>query len=170
MFYIFDWFIYSHPRILISLGSCALPCILASSYPYVCVYLIVSAHPYILVSSGSYALTCIPASSYPQVRVGLLVSLHPRILISLGSCVLVGILTSSHPQVHVCVLIGILASSYPQVHVCLLVSSHSQILVSSGLRVLASNPQVNVFSVHKNNFILASSSLLVLSNCASQYS
>ena len=53
-----------YPCILISLGSCALACILASAYPYVRAY-IVSSHPYILMSSGSYALAYIPASLYP---------------------------------------------------------------------------------------------------------
>ena len=80
MFDIFDWLISSHSQILISLGSCAFSCILASSHPHilVCVYLLVSSHPYILVSSGSYPLSCI--------------------LIGSGSCALACILASSHPH------------------------------------------------------------------------
>ena len=95
-------------------------------------------------------------SSYSSVH--LLVSWDLRILISLCLCVLVCILESLHlyifrfvcPCLHPCIL----ASSYPQVYVCLLVFSHRQ---------------VNVFSIQMNNCILASSSSLVLGNCASQF-
>ena len=149
MFDIFDLFISSHLHIFISLGSCALACILASSYLYVRVYLLVSSHPYILLSSGSYALACIPASSYPQV--------HPHILISSGSYVLASILASLHPHILrlmcACLYSCILTSSYPQVYVCLLVCSH---------------PQVNLFSIRINKYILESSNSLVLGNRASE--
>ena len=91
-----------YPRILISLGSYALACILASSYPYVRVSLLVSSHPYILISSGSYALVFIPASSQPHIVSFTCVSLYLRIL------------TSSYPQVHKC-LVCILVSLHPHI-------------------------------------------------------
>ena len=111
---IFDWFISTHPHILISLGSCALACILASSFSYVCVYLFVSSHPYILVSSGGVKsrnnlhvwyiwLVNILAFSDPYILKFLCIVLYPRIL------------TSSYPCL--CVLACILASSYLQVHI-----------------------------------------------------
>ena len=96
------------------------------------------------------------------------VTSHPHIL--LCTCLYPGIFASSYPYVCVYLFVSpnpyifislgsyalacILASSYPQVYVCLLVSSH---------------PQVNVFSIQMNNCILASSSSLVLGNCASQF-
>ena len=75
------------PRILISLCSCILACIVTSL---------------ILIFSGACALTCIPASSYRQVRVWLLVTFYPYILLSLGLCALCAcwyprILISSSP-------------------------------------------------------------------------
>ena len=124
MFYIFDKFISSHPRILISLGSFALPCILASSYAHVvCTWL----YP------------CIRTSLYLQVHMPLLASLHPHILRFVCSCLYP---CTSHPHILRLISVSfytrILASSYPQIHVCLLVFSHPHILVSSGLCVLAS--------------------------------
>ena len=175
MFDIFNLFISSHSHIFIFLGSCALACILASSYLYVRVYLLVSSHPYILISSGSYALACIPASSYSQVRVCLLVSFHPHILISSGSYVLASILASLHPHILrlmcACLYSCIFRSSYPQAHVWLLVSLH---LTSSYPQVyvcllVCSHPQVNVFSIRINKFILESSNSVVLGNCASEF-
>ena len=129
----------SYPHILRFLCNCLYPCILASLYPYVRVYLLVFSHPYILISSGSSTLTRILASSYPQVCVCLFETSYPRILLSLGSCTLCAcwypcILTSSYPYVHVLlVLSGILASSHPYILTfmysgCLLVSSHPHIL------------------------------------------
>ena len=141
MFDMFDLFISLHPHILMSLGSCALacilaslypyvrvyllaslrPCILASLHPYVCVYMLVSSHSYILISLGSCALTYIPASSYPQVPMCLLLSSCPRILISLGWCTLGAgwysrILTSRYFYVRVLwVLVGILTHSHPHI-------------------------------------------------------
>ena len=128
------------------------------------VYILVSSYPCL------YVLACILIPLHLFIFRFICPCLHPCILISLGSCVLACILTSSYPQVHVClllflhphvlisssscVLVGILASSYPQVYVCLLVCSH---------------PQINVFSIQMNNCILASSSSLVLTNCASQF-
>ena len=113
-------------------------------------------------------LACILASSYPQVYVCLLVSSHPHILRLLCACWYPHILSSSYLQVHIllltslhphvlrflCACLYILASSYPQVYECLLVCSHLQ---------------VNVFSMRMNNCILASSSSLVLGNCASHF-
>ena len=124
----FAIFVCLYPRILISLGSYALACILASSYPYVGVYLLVSSHPYILISSGSYALAFIPASSQPHIVSFICVSLYLRIF------------TSSYPQVRKC-LVCILASSYPQVHMCLLMYLHPNIIISSGIRT--SYPQAS---------------------------
>ena len=113
MIYLTSWY----PQILISLGSCALACILASSHPhflmFVLMFVCLSLHPHILMDSG--ILTFL----YLQVHMP---HLHPCILISSDSCVLPCILTSSHPQGHV----------------CLLVFLHPHILVSSGLYVLAS--------------------------------
>ena len=157
MFDMFDLFISSHPHI-ISLGSCTLTCILASSHPYILMFVCTCLYPRILTSS------------YPQVHVHSLASLHPHILRFVCACLYPCILTSSYPQVYVCLLVylyphilislglcalvGILTSSYLQVYVCSLVCSHLQ---------------VNVFSIRMNNCILASSSSLVLGNCASQF-
>ena len=163
MFDIFDWLISSHSQILISLGSCAFSCILASSHPHilVCVYLLVSSHPYILVSSGSYplsciligagscALACILASSHPHMLRLIIVSLYIRMLISSDSCVFACILASSYPQIYVCLLV----SSHPHIHRFMCAS----MLISSGQCVLDTN-----------NCILAFSSSLVLGNCVSQ--
>ena len=185
----FEFFrIYLHiPRfICVSLY----PRILASSYPKVHVCLLVSLHSHILISSGLCVLACILVSlhpdilrfmyacwythilmsSYLQVHIPLLASLHPHILRFVCACLYPCILTSSYPQVHVFLLVylhphilrfmctcscpHILASLYHQVYVCLLVCSHLQ---------------VNVFSIRMNNCILASSSSLVLGNCASQF-
>ena len=135
MFHIFDLFISSDPHILISLGSCALAYILASSYPYVLVYFLVSSHPYILISSGSYALADIPVSSYPQVRVCLLVSLHLHILISSGWYVLAGILASLHPHIlrFMCTwLYPFILTFHILSNVCLLVYLRPHILIPSG--------------------------------------
>ena len=119
MFDIFDWFISSHPHIPVSLGSCALACILQSSRPHTLLFVCTCLYPRILTSSYlqvhmplleslhlhilrfiSVSLyTRILLSSYPQIHVCLLVSLHPHIFISSSLCVLVGILTSSHPSI-----------------------------------------------------------------------
>ena len=126
MFDIFDLFISSHPHILISLGFCALfcilaclhlhtlivrvlACILASLDPHIFRFICPCMHPCIRISSGSCGVTCIPGSSHPRILTFICVSFYPRIL----------------------------ASSYPQVHEYLLVSLHSHILTSSGLCVLA---------------------------------
>ena len=105
--------------ILVSSGSCALACILASSHPHILKFISVSFYTHIL------------ASSYPQIRGCLLVSLHHHILISSGSCVLAGILPSSHSHILrlmcACWYPRIATSSYPQFFVCLLVCSHPQI-------------------------------------------
>ena len=119
MFYVFDWFISSHRHTLISLRFCTLACILASSYPclcilasilaflylcnfmficpcwHPCVCLLVPLHPHILRFISASLHTRIVASLYPQIHVCLLVSSHPHILVSLGSCVLVSMLTAS---------------------------------------------------------------------------
>ena len=187
----------AHPGVFVSSCWCVLACILTSLHPHIFRFLCPCLHPCILISPGScvlayilasslpiysssYVLACILASSYPQVNVCLLVSLHPhilrfmcaclypRILISSGCCALVGILTSFLPHIFrfiysclhpyilrfLCACLYILASSYPQVYECLLVCSHLQ---------------VNVFSMRMNNCILASSSSLVLGNCASHF-
>ena len=114
MFDIFDLFISSHPHILGILGSCLYLPILAPSYPYVCVYLLVSSHslhphiftfichclhPCIVISSCSCVLACILASSHPHILKFINVSLHSYFLTSLGSCVLVGILASSQNRI-----------------------------------------------------------------------
>ena len=123
MFDMFDLLISSHPHILRFLCSHLYPLILASSCPYVHVYVLVSSHSYILISSGSCALVCIPGFSCPQVYVCLLITLYPHILVSLGSCthMLVGILAFLHPH--------LLRFMYSR---CLLVSSHPHILISLG--------------------------------------
>ena len=88
----------------------------------------------------------------------LFISSHPHILISLGSYTLARILASSDPDILRCKCAcwypHILTSSYPQFYICLLGCSHLQ---------------VNVFSIRMNNCMLASSSSLVLGNCASQF-
>ena len=124
-----------------------------------------------------FVCTClyprILTSLYLQVHMPLLTSLRSHILRFVCACLYPCILTSSHPQdnhVLACILASshthiltimcacwyprILTSSYPQVYVRLLVCSHLQ---------------VNVFSIRMNNCILASSTLLVLSNWASQF-
>ena len=195
-FDMFDLFISSHPHILRFLCTCLYPCILASLYPYVRVYLLVSSHPYIFIHPGSSALTCIPASSYPQVCVCLLVISYPHILLSLGSCTLCAcwylrILASSYPQVHVLrVLDGILAfshptSSYPQVHVLrmligILASSHHHILrfIYSGCLLVSSHPQILRFQCSyffrklesdKNNFSNENTSFMEINNGSNNF-
>ena len=134
MFDTFDLFISSHPHTLISLGSCALACILASPYPCLCV------------------LACILASLHPHIFRFICPCLHPCMLISFGSCVFASILASSHPDIltFICVSLypRILTSSYPQVHVCLLVYLHPHILIPLGsLRLLVSlDPHILVSS------------------------
>ena len=116
-FDMFDLFISSHPHILRFLCTCLYPCILASLYPYVRVYLLVSSHPHILrfmclhlhpcilISSGLCVLACILVSSYPLILRLMycgyvLVSSHPHILIGSctpGACWYPRILTSSYP-------------------------------------------------------------------------
>ena len=98
MFDIFDLLISLYPqvpvhllvslrtRILISLCSCVLACILATLHPHILRFMCPHLHPCILISSGSCVL------SYN------LVSSHPFI-IRLMYCVLVGILASSHPYI-----------------------------------------------------------------------
>ena len=99
--------LYSHPYILISLGSYALTRIPASSYPQFGVCLLITSCSYILLSCTQAHVFC--------VLVGNFRSSHP------------------HPQVHVLrVFVGILTFSYPQVHVLqvlvdILASSHSHI-------------------------------------------
>ena len=145
-----------HPHILKFVCACLYPCILPSLYPQVCACLLVSLHPDILISSDSYLLASILASSYPQVHVCLLVPLHAHIVVSSGSFVLACILAWSHPYIFSSyALVVILASSRPRI-----------------LRFMCACwyvPQVNVFSIRMNNFILASSSSLALVNCASQF-
>ena len=58
----------SHPNILISLGSYALACIPASSYPQVRVCLLLILYPHIYLSLGS-CTTC--ASWYPRILTSL---------------------------------------------------------------------------------------------------
>ena len=117
-----------YPCIFISLGSCALACILTSLHPGISILI--------------FVCTClnplIPTCSYPQVHTPLLASC---ILVSSGLCALACILASSHP--HILKFISgsfythILATSYPQIHGCLFVSLHHHILISSGSFVLA---------------------------------
>ena len=103
-------FVSSHPYILISSDSCALACILASSYAQVGVCLLVTLYPHILLSLGS----CI-----------------------LCACWYLSILAYSYSQFHVLrVLAGILESSNPHIlrfmySRCLLMSSHPHILICS---------------------------------------
>ena len=143
MFYIFDWFISSHSYVLISLGSCALPCILASLHPHFLRFVCTCLYPRTLTSLYLACIIC-PC-------------LHACILISADSCVLARVLASSHPHIFRFISVGlytrnlashilrfmcaclypcILTSSDPLVHLCLLVSSHPHILVSSGSCVL----------------------------------
>ena len=68
-----------YPRILISLGSYAPACILASSYRHVRVYLLVYLHPHILISPDLCALVGILTSSDPQIYVCLLVCSHLQV-------------------------------------------------------------------------------------------
>ena len=134
----------SYPRILISLGSCALACILASLHPYILMFVCTCLYPRILTPSYSQvhvpspkslhprilrfvcAYACNLVSSHPLIlrlmySMCLLVSSHFHVLISLGSCTLGAcwyprILTSSYPYVYVLrVLVGILASSHPYI-------------------------------------------------------
>ena len=82
-----------YPRILISLGSYALACILASLHPHILKFMCPHLHPWILIYSGSCVLACNLISSHPLVlrlmySVCLLVSSHPHILIFLRSCTL----------------------------------------------------------------------------------
>ena len=156
----------SHAHILRFLCTCLYLCILASLYPYVRVYLLVSPHSYIFISSGSRVLACNLVSSHPltlrlMYSVSLLVSSHPHILTSLGSCSPGAcwhphILTSSYPQVHVLwMFVDILASSHPYIITfmfsgCLLVSSHPHILISLGSCTLGAccHPRILTSSYH----------------------
>ena len=135
----FDLFISSHPHILISLYP-LYPRILISLCSSVIACVLTSLHPDILRFICSHLH---PASSYPQVRVCLLVTSHPHIILSSGSCIWCAcwyphILTSSYP--YVCVLrllVGTLTSSHPHIlmfvySVCLLVSSQPHILIFLG--------------------------------------
>ena len=79
MFVIFDLFKSSRTHILISLGSYAPTCILASSYRHVRVYFLVYLHPHILISPGLCALVGILTSSDPQIYVCLLVCSHLQV-------------------------------------------------------------------------------------------
>ena len=99
MFDMFDLFISLHPHILMSLGSCALACILASLYPYVRVYLLASLRPCILTSLCLCVHACIFAFLHPYILRFMCPHLHPCILISSGSYVLASILVSSHPHI-----------------------------------------------------------------------
>ena len=194
MFVIFDLLIFesSHP---LSLGSYEHACILASSHPHIimfvctCLYpriitssyfqvhmpLLTSLHPHILRFMCACLYPCIFTSSYPQVYMCQLVSSHPCILISSGSFVLACILRSSHPHIlrFMCGCL-ILASSHPHIlrfmRACwyphILISSYPQVFVC---QLVCSHLQVNLFSIRMNNCILASSSSLVLRNCASQF-
>ena len=162
MFVIFDLFISSHPDILISLGSCALACILASWHSHILMFVCTCLYPHVLTSSYLQFICpclhpCILISSGLLVLACILTSSHPYILRFICVSLYICIFASSYPQVHVCLLVSlhphspyilrfmcvclytcILTSSYPQVHVRLLVSSHPHILVSSGLSVFAS--------------------------------
>ena len=103
-----------YPRILISLCSCVLSCILTSLHSHIFRFICPCWHPCILISSGSCVLACILTSShfissvtcaclytyvltssYPQVHMRLSVLSHPHILASSGLCVFVSMLTSS---------------------------------------------------------------------------
>ena len=163
-----------HPHILKFVCACLYPCILPSLYPQVCACLLVSLHPDILISSDSYLLASILASSYPQVHVCLLVPLHAHILVSTGSCVCLLVPLHAH----------IVVSSGSFVLACTLAWSHPYIFSSYALVVILASsrprilrfmcacwyvPQVNLFSIRMNNFILAWSSSLALVNCASQF-
>ena len=104
--------------------TCLYPPILASSYPYVCVYLLVSSHPRIFIFLCICVHACIFASLHPHILRFMRPCLHHWILISLGSCVLASNLVSSHSL--------ILRLMYS---VCLLISSHPHILKSWGSSV-----------------------------------
>ena len=96
----------SHPYILVSLGFCALACILASLHPHILMFVCTFLYPRFLLSS------------YPQVHVPLLVSLHPHILrFMFLACNLV----SSHPFI-----LRLMYSMY------LLVTPHPHILIFLG--------------------------------------
>ena len=141
MFDMFDLFLSPHPHIL---RSCALACILASSHPYIhmfvctCLYPRIFIHPHTLrfmcphlhpctlASSDSRVFACNLLSSYPLIlrimySVRLLVSSHPHILISLCSC-------TPGAFWYPCIL----TFSYPQVRVCLHVTLYPHILLSLG--------------------------------------
>ena len=122
MFDIFDLFISSQPRILRFLCTCLYP----------------SSHSHILMLVYTCLYPRILTSSYLQVNMPLVASLHPHILRFKCACLYTCILTSLYPQ-FICAswFSNILISP---VHMRFLVFSHSHILVSSGLCVLASMP------------------------------
>ena len=133
----FDLFISLYLHILISLGSCALACTLASSHHYILMFVCTGLYPRILTSS--YLQVHVPSGLCVQ----LLVTSYLHILLSLGSCTpgacwYPRILTSSYPQIDVLrVLVGILVSSHPHIlrfiySGFLLVSSHPHIFISLG--------------------------------------
>ena len=106
-----SWLLSLHSHIVISLGSYALACILASLLPRIFWFICPFRHPSILISIGLYVLACILASLHLHILRFVSFSLYPRIL------------ASSYPQVHVCLLVFLhFTFSYHQVHVCLLVS------------------------------------------------
>ena len=173
MFDLFDLFISSQPHILrllcpclylrflashilMFVCTCLYPLILTSSYLQLHMLLLASLHPHILKFVCACLYPCILPSLYPQVCACLLVPLHAHIVVSSGSFVLACILAWSHPYIFSSyALVVILASSRPRI-----------------LRFMCACwyvPQVNLFSIRMNNFILAWSSSLALVNCASQF-
>ena len=150
-----------HPHIPISLCSNVLACILSSFRPHIFRFTWPCLHRYMLMFSGSCVLACNLLSSQPHILSFISVSLYPRILASSYSHVHVCFLVSLHPHIliilrfmYTCWYPRIITSSYPHVYACLLLCSH---------------PEVTVFSIRINDCILASSSSLVLSNCASHF-
>ena len=113
----------SHPYIHMFVCTCLYPRIFTSSYPQIHVPSLASLHPHI---SDSRVFACNLLSSYSLIlrimySVRFLVSSHPHVLISLCSC-------TPGAFWYPCIL----TFSYPQVRVCLHVTLYPHILLSLG--------------------------------------
>ena len=131
MFDVFDWFISSHHRILISIGSWALARILASLNPHILMSVCICLYPRILTFSYLQVVWSLEITYIFDIF-DCLISSHSNITMSLGSCALACILASSHPHilmsVFTCLYPHILTFSHLQVHIPFLASLHPHIL------------------------------------------
>ena len=188
MFDIFDWLISLQTQILIFLGWFALFCILASSHPYILMFVCTCFYPCILTFSYLQVVWSLEVT-YMFDIFDWLISWHPHIFRFLCTCLYPRILTSPYP--YICVYF--LVSSHPSsdcLHPFILIFSDScsdchilkfmcacwypRNLTFSYPQVyvwllVCSHPHVNVYSIQMINCIFASSSSSVLGTCASQF-